>query len=307
MTDAPSHDILAVTVGPDDPADDVPVETLRSGLRSEDESVRLHAANVASFVPREDVETVKAVRDELFDLLTDDLGVVVYQATIALSLIAEDEPALLEPAVSRLVELLDGTHRSAATISATALGHVAVSHPEFLVDEVEELLATTARQPGAVFDDEAVEEQKRKHPKRKQLRYVNREERSRRQHARLVTANLLVEVAEYDPALLVPYADDLASLLRVDDVAVATAIADVVATVAPEDRAAFASAVDPLVDRLDHPDDVFVATAVTALGFVGDPAAVDGLRALADDDGRAGDLRDLAAETATFIEEANAQ
>lgn len=307
MTDVETHDIMAVEVGPDDPAEDVPVETLRSGLKSDESTVRMHAVNVASFVPREQIETLKAVREELFDLLEDEYGVVVYQATIALSLIAEDEPALVEPAIPRIVELLDGDHTTAATIAAQILGYVALEHPEMLIGEVDRLLARTAQPTRAIVDEETVAEQDRDRTEENPLKHVNYEGQSRQRRTRDITANLLVEVAEHDPTVLLDHVDTIVDILEDDDVVVVTAMADVVSALAREDRSAVTPAVDPLVSHLDRADDTLVATVVTALGFVGDPAAIEDLRALSNDEDRPEDLRDLAAETADFIEDAHAQ
>lgn len=302
MTDATHHDILDVTVGSDDPADDVPVETLRSGLQSDDGGVRLHAANVASFVPREEVETLKAVLPALIDCLDDDKRVIVYQSTIALSLVAEDEPELLEDTVPRLVELLEHDLSLARTMAAKCLGHVALDHPEYFADQVDELVAATATAPTEVIDPDHIENPDLDRAQRETLRGIEREEGVREQFAREITANLLVELAEYDPALLEPHTETLADLLSGENVPVTTAIADVVAAMAREEPAVVDDAVEPLCAVLDHVDERLVATAVSALGFIGDPAAVDPLRELADDEERDEDLRDLATETADFLE-----
>ena len=303
MTDADNHDIMAVSVGPENPATDVDVEVLREGLASDDENVRLHAANVASFVPLADVETLIAVLPELRDCLAaDDLDVTNYQAAIAVKVISEEDPTLLEEAVPRLVELLNHEMSLIRSVTATCMANVAMERPEFIASEVAPLVAVTVTEPEDTIDREHMENRELGSEQRKSLEALNWEEGVRDQLARDVAANLLVEVADHDHSLVEPHLDDLVAILDTAPFSVRTAVADVVAQVAKNDPAAASNAVEPLCAQLDQPQDALVATSITALGFIEDSAAVDPLRELAADEERAEDLRELAAETADFID-----
>lgn len=302
MNDATGHDILDVQVGPDDPATDVSVQTLRSGLESEDNGVRLQAASVASFVPREEIETLEAVTPQLLDLLDDEKGVIVNQATIALAIVAEESPELLEDGVPRLVELLVHDHSHVRAMAAKALGHVVVDHPEYFTDLIDPLVAAAVTPPTDAVDVDKLDDPSIERSQRETLLGLNHEEATRQQYAREITANLLVEIADHDPAAVAPHASDLLVLVEEGNVPLRTSTADVIARVAREDPEAVADAVDPLCGLLDHDDESLVATVVSALGFIGDPAAVEPLRDLAADERRNEDLRDMASETADFLE-----
>lgn len=302
MTDTTGHDILDVDVGPDDPATDVPVETLRSGLQSDDSGVRLHAANVASFVPREEIETLTAVVPELLECLHDDSAVVVYQAAIALGFVAEQEPETLEDGIPRLVELLEADHSLTQAMAAQALGYVVMNNPELFVNEVDDLVTAALETPEDAVDQETLQSPDLDRNDRRILDQIQSNEMERQQYARNATLNLLVELADHDPSVVSPYVDDLTALLEAENVALRTAMADLVAKVAKSDPTAVDDTVDRLCANLEHSHESLVATAITALGFIGNRAAVTPLEELADDENRSTDLRELAAETADFID-----
>lgn len=302
MTDADDADIMDVSVSPGEPASGVPVETLRAGLASDDPGVRLHAANVASFVPRDEAETLEAVVPELVALLdADQQEVTIYQSTIALAVLSEEHPEALEPAVERLVELLGHDMSLIRSMSATSLTNVAMDRPALVADAVETLVSVTATEPANAVEREHLDNPDLELDQRESLQALDWEEGVRQQVARDVAANLLVEVATEDPERIHPYRDELVGVLEEGPLSVRTAVADVFAQIAREDPDAAAPAVDALCDLLEYPNVSLVATAVTALGFVGDEAAVEPLRELADDEEREDDLRDLASQTADFI------
>lgn len=301
MTDADDA-IMDVSVSPGDPATGVPVETLRAGLASDDSSVRLHAANVASFVPHDESDRLEAVVPELVALLEGEPEVTTYQATIALGILSEESPAAIEPAVSRLVELLGNDMSLIRSVAATCLTNVAMDRPELVADEVDTLVAVTTTTPDNAVEREHLENPELEPEQRESLHAIDWEEGVRQQVSRDVAANLLVEVATYDAQRVHPYREELLAVLEDGPTSVQVAIADVFAQIAREDPAAAEPAVDALCALLDRRDVSLVATAVTALGFIGDAAAVGPLTELADDEEREEDLRDLARETAAFID-----
>lgn len=301
MSDIADHPIRDVEVGPDDPATDVSVETLRSGLAHENDSVRLVAANVASFVPPEDGHKLKAVRSELVDLLDADRNVEVHQAIIALKVLSMEHPEALEDAVPEIVGVLDHQHSMVRAIAGTTLATVAMERPALVADEVETLAAVAADDPEQAVGKDEIENEELDRAQRESLKAIEYEESKRKQMARDVAANLLVEVAEYDHTLVTPHLDELLPALRNGPEPVKLALADTVRAIAEADSDAASEAVDALIDALDAQHESVVATAVTALGFIGDEDAVDALRELATDESRADELRELAEETADFV------
>lgn len=306
MTDVEDYDIMDVSVSPDDPATGVDVDALRAGLASDDASVRLHAASVASFVPHEESERLEAVVPELTALLSaDEQNVTIYQGTIALAVVSENAPEAIAEAVPRLVELLAHDMSLIRSVAATCLANVAMDRPQYVADEIETLVAVAASRPANAVAREHVENDDLTRQQRESLHAIDWEEGVRQQVSRDVAANLLVEVASHDPAAVAPHAADLVAILEDGPQSVTLAVADAVGQVAREDPTAVSGAVDPLRALLEAEDTSVVATAITALGFIGDPAAVSPLREVADDEDRDADLRDLADETADFVEGAN--
>lgn len=301
MSDAPSHDVMAIELEDGVPTDPVDEDVLRSGLESDDDRVRSQAATVAAGLATEDSEAVEDLLETFFDLLGDDSATVVYQSATALALLAEDAPDRFEPGVEPLVDLLDHDLPLVRMLAARALALVAIERPEYLTDQVDRLVDATARTPEDVVDESGPSDPDLRQAQRESLREVNREGRSQQIVSRQITANLLVEVAEHDPAVVAPRADAFVDLLADEDADVAVPATRVVAALAERDPESVADARDPLVDLLSHPDDTVVANAVQALGFLGDESAVEPLRALAEGDDRDPDLQAMAAETADFL------
>lgn len=305
MTDATTHDIMAVELDEDEPPDDVPLETLRSGLESEENLVRTHAAQVAGAVSANDLATIKELVPILIDLLDDERNGVIVQSSVALTVVADDEPSMLEPAMPRLVELLRDDLSVLRSHAARILGLVALEHPEYLTDHVETLVAALAQEPVEPVDRDRLAQTDYDYTNNDNLERVNQDEERRQIAARGVVSHLLVELADENPALVKPYVDTFVDLLTEIDLRVVTASEEMLGIIAQEDPEAVKGAVGPLCDLLEHKDETVVANAIMALGFVEDDDAVDPLRAVADDDqehDRSEELRELAAETITFIE-----
>jgi HEAT repeat protein len=308
MTEPVTHEIMEIE-GDDEgvPVGPVSPDVLRSGLESENASVRTRAATVASGLTETDEETVVAVIPELLEALYDEQRVVIYQSLMALSQVAEDEADQLEPEIDRLVELTVHDLALIRMIASRTVGYVALERPELFTDHVETLVEATVKEPEAVFEDETLAEEIDNPERMDAYQEVNQQEETRQSYTRNVTINLLIEVAEYDASCLEPYADDLVGLLKDQDATVSRGAAEIVGKIARENPDAVEGAVDPLVDMLSHHDESIVATAITALGFIGDSDAVEPLEALADEGDQdeaphSQDLYDLAAETATFLD-----
>lgn len=299
MTDATSHEILSVDPEDGVDPDDVSLAALRSGLDSDDDQVRTHAAKVAAVLAQSDVDAVADLLDALADRLEDQWNVVVYQTMIALHTVAEERPGDLEPVVPEVVGVLHRDLPVLKVLTARTLGHVAVDDAGTLTDHVEVLVDAVREEPDDILDRENLEEATREDHTYHER--VNREGQTQQTLAREIVANVLVEVTEADPAAVEPHVSSVIDLLGDDDGAVVSASADVVGTIGRADAAAVADAVDPLCDLLDHRDEAVAANAISALGYVGDPAAVDPLREVAEDEARDEELRELAADTADFL------
>lgn len=306
MTDATTHDIMAVELEEDEPAEDVPLETLRSGLESEKNLVRTHAAQVAGAVFATDLAMVKELVPTLIDLLEDERNGVIVHSSAALTVVADDEPSLLEPAMPRLVELLHEDLSVLRSHAARILGLIALEHPEYLTDHVETLVAAFAQEPVEPIDRDRIAQTDYDFSNTDDLERVNQDEERRQIAARGVVSHLLVELADEDPELVTPHVDRFVDLLDEIDLRVVTACEEMLGIIAQENPDAVTDAVGPLCDLLGHRDETVVANAIMALGFVGDEAAVEPLRAIAADEqdhDRSEDLRELASETVSFIED----
>lgn len=306
MTDATSHDILSIDVEPEVFVSDVPVDVLRSGLESDDEKVRRHAARVAASLSEDELETVVEVVPQLTDCLGSESRVIASKSAIALSIVAEERPAELEDAVAPLVDLLVDDLALLRVYASRALAHVSLEHPEFLLGTEETLVAALGLEPEVPMDREKLREETPTAENFESLDRYNVEEERRQIAARSVAANLLAEVADLEPERLVPYAQYFVEALDSKRPTVVLASLDVLGQVARIDADAASTAVEPVSEYLEASDDQLAATAVTTLGYIGDGRAVEPLRELAVEDDRDQDVRELAEETATFIEQTEA-
>lgn len=305
MNDPMAHEIT--TVDPESASpDDVSIETLRSGLESDENLVRTHASKVLVRLADLDYESVMALLPTMVDLLDDERTIVVNNTSLTLSFVAEEEPARVEPAIEALVGLLDEDPPVLQLGAARVFRRVLVEEPRLFLPVLDDLVERVVTEQEDPVTDEQIENADAE--KREMLTEVQEDESRRTWATRIITANVVSELAAVEPERVAPYVPELAAVLDVDsnDAGLLTTVADVIGRVAEHDAELAADAVDPLVELLGHFDDTTVATAVRALGYLNDPAAVEGLRDLAADEDRDDDLRDLAEETAAFIEEANA-
>jgi len=302
MAETTDHEVITVELEAGEPVGSVDLDVVRSGLENEQNMVRTHAANVALGVAQADGDRAVELAPALRDAIRDDHRVVVHRTVAALAVVADEAPERVEPAVGRLVELLDYDVPSVETNAARALAALAVETPGVLVDHVDALTAAVAAEPEDLVDPEAIADAEYDDQARS-LNLYNASHVTEQAGARQVVANLLVTVADHDPATVAPHVSDLVETLSTNDATVQTAVVDALASVAEADAATLAGTgtVDTLSALLDHPDETLVATTVATLGHVGDPAAVDSLRAVADDADRDADLREFAAETADVL------
>jgi HEAT repeat protein len=302
MVETTDHEVMAVELDEGEPVGAVDLDVVRSGLESEQNMIRTHAANVALAVAKADDGRAVALSQALCEAVRDDHRVVVHRTVAALAVVADEAPDRVEPAVDRLVELLDYDVPSVGTSAGRALGALAVESPGALVDHVDALVAAAVTEPEDVVDPEAIADAEYDDQART-LNLYNASHVTEQAGARQVAANLLVTVADHDPTVVVPHVPELVDALSTNDATALTALVDALGSVAQAEAEAVraAGAVDTLSELLDHPDETVVATAVTTLGYTGDPTVVDSLREVADDADRDADLREFAAETADVL------
>jgi len=297
MTTAESSDISDLdpeSVSPDE----IDIERVRAGLQSDENLVRTHAAQLTTALAAEDPQAIEPLVPTLTTLFDDERSVVLKEVLFSLSLLAEDEPDALTDAAGGLLSVLDHELPVVRSAGARAIRPLAVERPAAFADHVEDVLAVVEHPPS---DPTAgLELSPNDGPIRAETVENVREQAQRRQHAaRVVAADLLVEVADSDPDALAPHKETLLALLDDDGPAVRAASAGALANIAEQHPDALTDAVDPLIEALDDIDDAVRARAVAALGFIGDETAVEPLRDLADD--ADGDLGEMAVETADFL------
>ncbi|WP_225334869.1 HEAT repeat domain-containing protein [Halomicrobium urmianum] len=283
------------------PPEEIDLDLVRAGLKSENNIDRTRAAQIVSTMAAEDLELVEPLVPTLVEMFDDERTVVLKEVLFTLSLLAEEDPGHVADDVGGLIGLLDHDIPLVRTVAARALRPVAVDRPEVFTAHADDLL-TVVEQP--VEDPtEGYEPDPNAHSAQVQTINDVREKAERRQlAARAVAAHVVVAVADRDAEAVMDHVGRLADLLDDDSPAVTAAAADALANVAEQQPDAVGGVTDALIGTFDGPDDPTRASAVAALGFVGDEAAVEPLRELADDDEADDDLCELATETAAFIE-----
>lgn len=300
------HEILSIdheTVSPTQVSSDV----LRSALAHDENLVRTRGAKVAVSLAEEDPAAIADLAPLLVDSLDHERTTVVVHSALALANIVETAPEAAAAAVDRIVELLDEDPPIVQFAASQFVRASITAAPESCLGHLDRLVDRTVRDARTVVSDRTLDDADG--TSRELLHEIDEEEGRRQWATRLVTANVIAELASVEPAAVAPHLPELVTVLdpESDDVGVMTTVADTVATVAEHDPNMVDGAVEPLVAVLGHDDRPTVATAVTALGFLGDSRAVEPLRALEADERRSPELRELAAETATFVAQRSEQ
>lgn len=301
MTDATTEDLL--NLSPETVTrDDVDLALVREALREGSGLVRDRAAEIVLALGEDDPEVALSALDAVTSAISaDHVNVTEKTVTTVVLLAEEDHVDELEQTVEPLVHCLYDELPRTRAYAAKALGAIAEAHPEWFVPHAETLISIIQMDlddplDGAPDLAEAEDEMLER------FEMIAEEETKKQFLARATAANLLVEAVRSDPSTGSQYVDELLAAYDDVDPTVMAIVTDVFALIGDADPIAIEDAVEPLIDRLDHPSEEVQARAVKALGFSGDDRAVEPLRALADDDDSDEDLRDLAAETADWIE-----
>ncbi|WP_136689396.1 HEAT repeat domain-containing protein [Halorhabdus amylolytica] len=300
MADRSTGDLRALDPG-EVTAAAVPTDLLLEDLRSEENIVRTHAANLLGVVAAEDPSALRTEVGLLVELLNDERRVVVRESLGALGDIAEAYPAAVARHLDALVETLSHDVDLFRLLAARTITSLLDERPEWFQEYVPKLVdALTVEITNPVAGSDFAPAENRALFGRESA--IRRRSEERQLTARLAAGRALVELAESDDVSLSAHADQLLELLDNPDRHVRTVGVVAAAAIAEDDPSSVTGAVEPLCAALEDPDETTAARAVVALGFVADPAAIDPLRSLAEDRDRPEDLRDLAAETADWIE-----
>lgn len=281
--------------------DEVDLEVVQEALRDETGLVRDQAADILLTFANTDPESALPAIPEIAVAIDSDHVNVTNKAVSTAMLVGEDHIDAIEPLVEPLVHCLYDEIPRTQAFAAKALQPVAKEHPEWLVDHVEVLLSVitadlddpTEGMPDDVMGGSETTEQFQK---------VAEEEKKQQFLARSVAANLLYEAVEVDTAVGRSHVDELVAAIGESDGTVTAAVVDTLAAIGEADPIAIEDAVPSLVDLLENPSEEIQARSVKALGFSGDERAIDPLRELAEDSKAGEDLRELATQTADWID-----
>jgi HEAT repeat protein len=281
--------------------EEVDLGRVESSLKSDDNLVRTHAAQLTTALAAEDPHSIEPLVPTLSKMFDDDRGVVLKEVLFALSLLADDDPEAVVDVAGDLLGVLNHDLPIVNSAGARVLRPLAAEHPEAFSDHINELLAVVEH---PVSDPlEGLEPSSNPEPVRTEtVETIRGQSRRRQLAAHVIAAHVVVEVADIDPVSVSPYSDRLIALLDNDNPAVRAATAAALAAVAEHRPAELDEAIPSLIDALDDVDDTVRARVITTLGHLGDGAAVDPLREVAADEDADADLRDLAVETAEFLD-----
>lgn len=281
--------------------EEVDIERVESGLRSDDNLVRTHAAQLTTALAAGEPRSIEPLVPTLSGMFDDDRAVVLKEVLFALSLLADDDPEAVVDVAGDLIGVLNHDLPIVNSAGARVLRPLAAERPEVFSDHVDELLAVVEH---PVSDPlEGLEPSPNPDAVRTEtVENIRGQSRRRQLAARVVAAHVVVEVADVDPASVSPHSDRLIALLDDDDPAVRAAAAGALAALAEHHPEELDEVVPSLIDALDDVDDTVRARAVAALGYLDADAAVDPLREVAGNEDADADLRDLASETADFLD-----
>lgn len=261
-------------------------------------------------VANHDPDLVVDHTDRFIDALDDDFPVAASTAAQVLSRISPEYPEKAAPAIPRLVDMLDDIPPLTGYRAGRALVPLLEYDPEAFVAGADRLVdvLTNPPSPDIPKEDEWAEMDPEEREKTNEIlesrAFEAKQDIARAFGVRELTANALVEVTEREPELVADRIDEIAEWVDDGPPIVRNATIDTVANVAKHDQAAVEPAIDPLIGIALNDSTSVRAHAIQALGFAGATEAIEPLRVVAESD--AGelndDLRELAAETADFLE-----
>ncbi|WP_415378481.1 HEAT repeat domain-containing protein [Halosimplex sp. TS25] len=288
-------------------AADVDDEEVRAALESDDPTVRQRGTRVCSVLGARDADALRPLADDVLARLDDDSLAVSRHAGTALVSLSEVHPDSVRGDLDPVVGFAESDLGGVRMVAARVLGNVVVDHPDAVAPYVDRLVGAVADSEGTYAQSDLEEHVEAARAAddvaTENVMQANKEEAQKRVVSRAALANVVVAVAEDDPGAVVGLVDELAALLDDPDPNVVGAALDTLNAVAEDDPDAVAPAIDPIVDCLQQDDEMLRARAIRTLGFAGATGTVDRLRDVAESDADE-DVRDLAAETADYLESA---
>jgi len=277
-------------------------DTLREALEAEDNQTRIQAAATCLTLAEENIDNVAPLIPAIVDRLDDERVAVLRDSATALAFVAESRPGLLGGSVGPLVDLLAHDVPIVRAAAAKPIGSLTIERTKWFVPHVEALLDVIEEEIVDPTEGAELEPLEEPHLFEEQ-RSISAGERRRQFAARSVAANVLIEVSDTNSGALQDHIPRIVDHLNHDDDVVVGACADIIANVARTNPEAATSAVDLLCSLLDSQNDMVRARATRALGVLGDQSAIDPLRGVATDESASRELRDLAADTISWLEQ----
>lgn len=277
--------------------DRLDLEQLTAALSSTDPTTRREAIDDFGALARTDPDAATDYVDAVAGRLTDESLVVARGAAEALVPIAKDRPDALVDHLDVIVESLSADAIDLSLVGAKLLSPLAIEYPDEFEESADRLLEILVAEevptpetavPATVDRDEA----------RQIVQNVQQEAVERRQYVRRTAANVVVAVAESDPASVTDISA-LETLLDDTDPGVVGPALDTLGVLAESDPTTVHPALDSILDCLDHENGTVRARAVRTLGYLGEEAAVPALRDVAAEDDEK--ISELAAETVAFL------
>ncbi|WP_436923411.1 HEAT repeat domain-containing protein [Halosimplex amylolyticum] len=286
-------------------AADVDDDEVRAALESTDPVVRQRGTRVCSVLAARDADAVLPLAEDIVARLADDSLAVARHAGTALVSLSEAHPESLRGDLEPVVGFAESDLGGVRMVGARILGNVVVDHPGAVAPYVDRLVTAVADSEGTFTQSDLEEHveaaQAADESAVENVAQANKEEAQKRVVSRAALANVVVAVAEDDPDAVADLVDELAPLLADPDPNVVGAALDTFGALAEGDPGSVDPAVDAIADCLDRDDGMLRARAIRTLGFAGATETVDRLRDLAESD-EDEDVRDLAAETADYLE-----
>lgn len=310
MSDQPPESETILETAQNDP-EAVDVEKVVALLDHHEGDARNVALMTLNIVASHDPDLVVDHADPLIDALNDGYMVAESTAARVLARISEEYPETVRPAIPRLVEMLDEDPPLRRYRAGRALVPLLNHAPEDFLPVADDLVDVLVDPPNAGLptpdDWDSMSEEERE-----QMKDVleEREDEAKKDIARSFgvrefIANALVEVADREPERVSDRVDEIAEWLDDGPPVVRAPTIDVVRNVAQYDQSAAEPAIDKLIEVAQNDIRTTRVHAIQALGYAGATEAIEPLREIAanDDDPELNDeVRDLAAETADFLE-----
>lgn len=287
--------------------DEVDVDDALAFLDAPSGSTRAVAMKVVGSLAQHDPDRVLDRVDRVVETLEDGFPPAESEAAHVLSVVSQDYPDAVEPALPELIHMLDQVPPLTGYRAARGLAQLLYHDPEEFVPHADYLLDVLTEPPEvyAPSPEELAEMPPEERDRLKNILESRRDQivrdTQRAYGIRELAANALVEVAEIDSGAVVDRLDELPPVLDEEPGVVRAATIDVIAAVAQDDPDAVAPTIDALIGVVEADDDSVRAHAIRALGYANATGAVDALRDLADEPVDP-ELQALAADTAEFLE-----